>query len=611
MQDDDEKSATASHQNQVVKRSNRPQHSIEIPPTPTRPYLPQATPGQYYSIYNGSCLSRNGKFSHFFRQVDPFHYRHGYWRFGSVEDDRIAHSLKFSSPEDVLIEQDQSDESFDGMLLIWFPGQNDDGLIKPISGTALSHLQTIYDVRSKLGMPMSFRGQMPIYPISDDARLKLYWETNLTAKTSGQLITPQQSSWIPAPLAQNSTEDNLHLPDSRSGWSFGQHACSFAQQHSRIPEGIDSPHKLVPNTVDKAEANIPLFPSPENTFVAGLHQVNSSLVQAIRKVPPKRPNTTPIPLDQLTVPPVLPAKATSPRTSSTSSEVHVSQSKPSINATILQNQLEASRTAQTPPAFEQILISSPEARLQHRTVAYYPSLPTSPGQHALSSIRSYQSSPYPCPPQPQPSSKSTQDTSSRNRLRNENESQPVRVNRNVLSQVHNPSLPTRLILRSEDRSLSQRLPLDGYDREMEGMRVPSIIAAFDISIPKAAIHSSDEVAVGKAVETLDKLATISANSANESSTTTTSSLQPQYGSLNEVHAPSSTEDIESGPMGWGNGVNILGDNGDPLVHEHLSPLALDMYPGLPCMDCGYDKGHRWNCHVGSKCTIKSRSPDFS
>jgi hypothetical protein len=32
------------------------------------------------------------------------------------------------------------------------------------------------------------------------------------------------------------------------------------------------------------------------------------------------------------------------------------------------------------------------------------------------------------------------------------------------------------------------------------------------------------------------------------------------------------------------------------------PAADDPYPGLPCMDCGEDSGHTWDCNIGSKLT---------
>jgi hypothetical protein len=37
-----------------------------------------------------------------------------------------------------------------------------------------------------------------------------------------------------------------------------------------------------------------------------------------------------------------------------------------------------------------------------------------------------------------------------------------------------------------------------------------------------------------------------------------------------------------------------------LENASTPPKATDMYPGLPCMDCEEDIGHRWDCYVGSK-----------
>jgi hypothetical protein len=49
-------------------------------------------------------------------------------------------------------------------------------------------------------------------------------------------------------------------------------------------------------------------------------------------------------------------------------------------------------------------------------------------------------------------------------------------------------------------------------------------------------------------------------------------------------------------------------NGHDHVHApspgNVSTLptvtATDMYPGLPCLDCGEDVDHKWDCYVGSK-----------
>jgi hypothetical protein len=39
----------------------------------------------------------------------------------------------------------------------------------------------------------------------------------------------------------------------------------------------------------------------------------------------------------------------------------------------------------------------------------------------------------------------------------------------------------------------------------------------------------------------------------------------------------------------------------PPPENASTPLkASDMYPGLPCMDCGEESGHKWDCYVGSK-----------
>jgi hypothetical protein len=38
----------------------------------------------------------------------------------------------------------------------------------------------------------------------------------------------------------------------------------------------------------------------------------------------------------------------------------------------------------------------------------------------------------------------------------------------------------------------------------------------------------------------------------------------------------------------------------PSQEVLLPPASPDMDPGLPCIDCGEDTGHKWDCHIGSK-----------
>lgn len=115
----------------------------------------------------------NGRFKHFARQCDPAHFMNGYWRFCTHDDDRRTFERGLNNPEAVLIAQDAGDGVYDDIMLRWVPGELDSGN-KSMVGTAAAHLQTIYNERKLLGKSLSFRGRVPVYPISIDQRLVNY-----------------------------------------------------------------------------------------------------------------------------------------------------------------------------------------------------------------------------------------------------------------------------------------------------------------------------------------------------------------------------------------------------------------------------------------------------
>ena len=127
----------------------------------------------YYSAHRGSVFGSDGKFHHFARQCDPVHMRNGYWRFSTYDDDRCAYQHGLNTPEAVLIAQDVGDGAYNDIMLRWVPGELDTSN-KPSVGTAAAHLETIYNERRLLGKSLSFRGRVPLYPISTDQKLINY-----------------------------------------------------------------------------------------------------------------------------------------------------------------------------------------------------------------------------------------------------------------------------------------------------------------------------------------------------------------------------------------------------------------------------------------------------
>jgi hypothetical protein len=128
---------------------------------------------RYYSAHRGPVFSADGKFHHFARQCDPVHLKNGYWKFKNYEDDRRAFALGFNNPEEALKAQDAGDGDYDDIMLLWVPGELDKSN-KTSVGTAAVHLQTIYNERKLLGKTLSFRGAVPLYPVSNDSRLLQY-----------------------------------------------------------------------------------------------------------------------------------------------------------------------------------------------------------------------------------------------------------------------------------------------------------------------------------------------------------------------------------------------------------------------------------------------------
>ncbi|KAF2854373.1 hypothetical protein T440DRAFT_465344 [Plenodomus tracheiphilus IPT5] len=247
---EDDKQKAAEVETQHGTGTEPPRETTNAPSDDSK-----ASADDYQGVYTGPSVV-DGRFHHFVRIVSESQVRRGYWRFASIEDDHRAYACGLSTPEDVLVEQDRGQASLDDIILRWMPGSDQTdtyGLSLNLIGPASSHLNTLYELRTLLGQPMSFRGQIPAYPISEDSRIKQYWiakvsnqqlkalnaakevdssapitpgrapsssnaqaPTNLTSKLSSQLHrtrTPQQSHTHDTQKAQESFKlsDDLHL----------------------------------------------------------------------------------------------------------------------------------------------------------------------------------------------------------------------------------------------------------------------------------------------------------------------------------------------------------------------------------------------------------------
>lgn len=210
---------------------------------------PTNTSTPYHGAYHGPSLGPDGSFSHFVRTIDNSHQQRGYWRFASTEDDRRAYARGFSSPEEVLLEQDRSRDCFDNITLRWVFGKDDKSAKGGLSGTASHHLTSIYELRMLLGQPLSLRGQVPVYPISQDPRLEKYWEAKANLQrlkvaqspifVTGSTTTPPPSpnsllhiqSTIPESLSQQpraASTQQTHTKDARGGCETSLHHAALS-----------------------------------------------------------------------------------------------------------------------------------------------------------------------------------------------------------------------------------------------------------------------------------------------------------------------------------------------------------------------------------------------
>jgi hypothetical protein len=181
-----------------------------------------SAPLRYYSTYIAPLFDSNGTFQRFDRRVDPVHTQNGYWMFHAADDERRAYELGLNNPEAVLIAQDVGDGTYDNIKLRWVPGQLD-AMNKTSVGSATAHLENIYNERRLLGKTLSFRGQVPLYPINYDRRLAKYrtarYGVQKGALPQNTLLSSSARSSLqvpPTPLA--TPEESIRDP---AGQAFG------------------------------------------------------------------------------------------------------------------------------------------------------------------------------------------------------------------------------------------------------------------------------------------------------------------------------------------------------------------------------------------------------
>ncbi|KAI8940812.1 hypothetical protein NX059_002074 [Plenodomus lindquistii] len=174
------------------------------------------TAATYRTVYTSGFVTRDNKFHHWVLDVQDSHLRTGYWQFATFDDEQRAHARGLSAPEEFLMDQDRGLSTSDNIILRWHPGSEETAMKFKPTGPASLHLRQIYHSRMILGLPLSSRGQVPVYPVTQDARVKQYWDDK-TAKqplnVSDGGDTTNASTSTPSPRSVSGPDK---APDSLS-----------------------------------------------------------------------------------------------------------------------------------------------------------------------------------------------------------------------------------------------------------------------------------------------------------------------------------------------------------------------------------------------------------
>jgi hypothetical protein len=119
----------------------------------------------YHSAHHGRSEDGNGNFSHFVWTPDDSHMANGYWRFETLEDECRAFARGFYKPEAILCAVSDHGGAFEDIILCWVPGRLDTNMTSCQVGSAAQHLMIILDLRRRLDKPLSFRSSTPVYPV--------------------------------------------------------------------------------------------------------------------------------------------------------------------------------------------------------------------------------------------------------------------------------------------------------------------------------------------------------------------------------------------------------------------------------------------------------------
>ncbi|USP75712.1 uncharacterized protein yc1106_02986 [Curvularia clavata] len=271
----------------------------------------------YHSAYLGIAHQPDGNFSHFVRAPDVSHLQGGYWRYRSVQDDRLAMTYGFEKPEDLLIAVETSTdcEEYDKITLLWMKGAIDPNLRGVLSGTAAQHLRMIHEIRRLLGLPMSSRGQVPTYPISTDLRLKLYWDRIYDTLSTTSTVRPfdvvnqAMLPLAPRPLPPMVPQPppSTHLRYISTVRPYHQHMNPYGPREELATLPVSTTHSQLSNPnamAASSQQQLPAYPSFNQSGMSGIihgagEGQRSSMVTAssllLRSAAPDVNNSVPLP----------------------------------------------------------------------------------------------------------------------------------------------------------------------------------------------------------------------------------------------------------------------------------------------------------------------------
>lgn len=193
----------------------------------------------YYSAYTG-VATKDDQFDHLIRQVDKYHIINGFWCFQTDSDASIAYRLGFKDPESILFAEDRGDGPTDTIELRWVPGRSDAYQV-PRRGTAKHHLEIISEERTMLGLPASFKDEIPVYTVDNLGKLLSY----RTDKHNEQIPSSYQSAGqvetgVPAAPRGSSTKVSQHR--KRSSTSAAPSESGVNAELGSSPGRVASPH---------------------------------------------------------------------------------------------------------------------------------------------------------------------------------------------------------------------------------------------------------------------------------------------------------------------------------------------------------------------------------